>query len=484
VPFLNGNNGEWTNGDDLDQADRKRRHKEATTQQHRTEPGKYKGKGKAERRGGPGRGGTADGRFNEAGNLIMGGGRGHGPGTAGGEQERWPRGRETGTSVNPGAAPRASADVPAAVVASEPSEGKHDKPVPVPAPKAAAPAKPAEKKSPRGPPTQRRQETEKPAKPQRQEGKPGKETRQEGKPGKETHEANSDEEPKTDRRIDYDFDNWVGAARCHASMAILEESHDLFVEYLKLGGKPDEIPEFGDSVGMQLKILALKRDRIALKEVEKMLKETAGRRADELFHVVNPFIDEVRCEAEGLLRKRQKERAVAEYLAEHDPPPPPAEPRYPAVAMRFIPLASEPEPCCYGFTEWFRGFWRSPFLYNIPEIEGDDMEPFGEFREDNETAWHIKLGYNRTYRGEIYPELADYLVKEYLPTSAYTEHVLSRMHYDSVKWFEEQGYADRPHLAVETNTINWVVVQNQVARARNSARLRLGQTASVRVPWR
>lgn len=82
-PFLNGCNGEWTNTDDIDSAgngERKRVMKEATTSRHRTEPGKYKGKGGP--RGGGGRGGAgrgeASGRVNDKGHLIMGGGRGHG----------------------------------------------------------------------------------------------------------------------------------------------------------------------------------------------------------------------------------------------------------------------------------------------------------------------------------------------------------------------------------------------------------------------
>lgn len=475
--FLNGCNGEWTNTDDIDDAgnaERKRRNKEAATNKHRTEPGKFKGKGGP--RGGGGRGGAgrgdSSGRYNEHGHLTMGGGRGHG---------------------------RMSADNPIykSLEAKMRTCTRED----------AAPSGPIDEDVMNA---YIRRMTGNPAAVWGGEGKPS-------KPGNATTRpkrmppgvlpASDDEDEETEKpraKTDSEDDEpvyWYDQAMHEAREELSSELKQMVKEEFLVTGQIVPEPEFEDDVDLAMardRSMRFRNELLARKKAATLLGKIADQSA--LAHVNSVFTVEREVVMEGQveIRRRMKERQLAAYLAEHDPEPPviPVD-KLPQTAMRTIPLASDEPLCCS--TDWFAnilptlfrtfGWYERRYRQEIqgvnPDLEGDAVEMHSHYLAvDDDTAWHVKLGYRRTYDGLVYPELADFLIKEYLPTAMYTENVLSRMHYDSVKWYEDQNFTAPAHLALTTNTINWVVVQNQVARARSSSRLVLGSTVVPKVPWK
>lgn len=448
-PFLNGSNGEWTNTDDIDSAAhgaRKRASKEAATNRHRTEPGKYKGKGGPRGtggRGGAGRG-VASGRVDDRGHLIMGGGRGHGPASTG----------SSSTTETESTGPTA------------PRDGKHGKPREV---------KPGSKRRPPGALPAGDDNNEEPDKPR--------------------VKTDPDEPPQ---EVEY----WYDQAVREAQTKLAQEMKIMVEDQINMAGHIVPEPEFESQeelVEARLTHLAIKRDMEAFRLAALKIKETAERSSKLMVNEVIDLDREVQEEGDLEIRKRLKERQLQAYLDARDPPraPEPIPDKLPIISLQEIPLFSESPLCCTR--DWFydlvSGFskamgcyeWRTRQVIHdvIPGLQGDLIErPSDYLAVDDDRTWHVKLGYRRTYEGNIYPELAAFLIREYLPVANYTENVLSRMHFDSVKWYEDQSFTAPAHLAVTTNTINWVVVQNQVARARNSARLGLGPAAVVKVPWR
>ncbi len=475
--FLNGANGEWTNTDDLADREtkndeRKRRHKEAETNKHRTVPGKYKGKSGAKPKGGDKNGKLEFGAAcNNDGNLIMGGGvaRGVAP-----EFPKWLPKPEfdlwcakkmeealaDGEPVNlPAWKPKeeyqAWCEERAARLAAKQAahEGKRVKP------QEKAPG--ANLKPPAVVPssdTSTNEETDKP---------------------REETESVSDGSSSENQDGD-----WYQTALANSAAQLTKEFAEI-TQTRKYLGEPTEEYEDCDAeelAELRVSHMVHSRRKAAMLAAKEMARKGADDMAKAIYRRIVPVDEEARFEAQEAARAIEKKRLLDEYMREYAPHVPRV--KLPLVVQRDIPLYSaEPECCSFSYFQSlfsFSGYGRPP----NPDIHGDRIDPYTRAYDDDNTVWHVKLGYRRSYPGDIYPEMAEHLCGVYLPTATYTEAVLSRMNYDSLKWYEDQSFTEPINYAVQSNTINWVVVQNQVTRARMSTRLALGSTASVRVTWK
>lgn len=481
VTFLNGNNGEWTNGDDLadrnpaaGNAERKRTRREADTNIHRSTPGRFKGK-RGPGGDGAGRGGSGAiggrGRGRDTVNPRDVGGRGRGRGGRGSYVPHYnsEEAREMREEAAYGDSYSYNSFVPGV---STPNSG-----VPSEDDLNAGFERLNQESRRRAAERAQREQTQSNPEPESNSA-PGDSTHNEetDKPHEETEFTGSCA-PRSHAQFGQNPDYWFQDV-LEQSRAILVKEREGHCIDMVVDGNMTQAPR--DMRKLRVDHLSSKHQREALKIAEGLIKKSAITLADEVYHQAVSVEQRVINESRRILRERQYNRMLADAIEE---PVQEEAPRVkvPLVVRRNIPIKCEEPPCC-SFGNWF-GFGWLP-ASNNNDIEGDNIEAMSIYEKDDDAHWRLKLGYNRSYDGVVYMDLVEHLKQEYLPTATYTESVLSRMHYDSVKWYENQRFTEPIHLAIETNTINWVVVQNQIARARNSSRLGLGPVKSFRVAWK